>query len=204
MSSLNSRLQTSFASIIFPILILSWTNSSHGLSIDRNSFYRCRTDETAYEALLLDNSRRSFVSRGFISLSTTITASTLFGRKADARGLVTFPCNEQSLLNTYHFMRAGSSLLELEDIWSTNPLFLTNREAALSQQGEDEVRRACSLLKRTGSTPTIVRYSLAASSIDTANIVGEEFKIGRDRIVPEFNYMDPRAIGGKLFMICFT
>jgi hypothetical protein len=149
------------------------------------------------------SSRRSFVRSGFISLSTAITGSTLLGRKAGARGLVTFPCNER-LLNTYHFMRAGSSLLEVEDVWSTNPLFLTNREAALSEQGENEVRRACNLLKRTGITPTIVRYSLAASSIDTANIVGEEFKIGRDRLVPEFNYMDPRAIGGKLFIICFA
>jgi bisphosphoglycerate-dependent phosphoglycerate mutase len=95
-------------------------------------------------------------------------------------------------------MRAGTSLLEAEDILSTNPLFLTNREAALSEKGEDEVRRACNLMKMSGITPTVVRYSLAASSIDSANIVGEELKIGRDRLVPEFNYMDPRAIGGKL------
>ena len=42
---------------------------------------------------------------------------------AQARGLVQFPCRE-GLGNTYHFMRAGESILESEDIWSTNPLFL--------------------------------------------------------------------------------
>lgn len=121
--------------------------------------------------------------------------SSLFGCEADARGLVRFPCNYK-LLNTYHFMRAGSSLLEVDDVWSTNPLFLTNREAALSEEGEIEVRQACNRLKNLGISPTIVRYSIAASCIDTANIVGAEFNIGRDRLVPEFNYMDVRAIGG--------
>lgn len=111
--------------------------------------------------------------------------------------LSVFPAKMQVLLNTYTFMRAGTSLLKLDDVWSTNPLFLTNREAALSEVGEEEVRRACNLLKASGITPTVVRYSLAASCIDTANIVGEELKIGRDRLVPEFNYLDPRAIGGK-------
>lgn len=138
-----------------------------------------------------ETNRRSF-------LGAVVTGSTpLFGsRTAAARGLVRFPCKD-GLLNTYTFMRAGTSLLELDDVWSTNPLFLTNREAALSEVGEEEVRRACNLLKASGITPTVVRYSLAASCIDTANVVGEELKIGRDRLVPEFNYLDPRAIGGK-------
>ena len=38
-------------------------------------------------------------------------------------GLVFFPCTDR-LLNTYHIMRAGESLLETQDILSTNPLFL--------------------------------------------------------------------------------
>lgn len=40
-------------------------------------------------------------------------------------GLVQFPVNDpRDLLNTYHFLRVGDTLLEEEDIWSTNPLFL--------------------------------------------------------------------------------
>ena len=72
----------------------------------------------------------------------------------------------------------------------------TNREAALSELGQEQVINACTYLKSTtGFQPTVVRYSLAAASIDSANIVGEQLNIGRDRLVPEFNYMDPRAIG---------
>ncbi|KAL9186147.1 hypothetical protein ACHAXT_005385 [Thalassiosira profunda] len=144
--------------------------------------------QTQYEQ---QNNRRTFLEGSALSLSYAFGSA---GR-ADARGLVRFPCKEP-FLNTYHFLRAGSSLLEVEDIWSTNPLFLTNREAALSEIGEAQVREACRYLKSTGSNPTVVRYSLAAASIDSANIVGEELRVGRDRLVPEFNYMDPRAIGG--------
>jgi hypothetical protein len=42
---------------------------------------------------------------------------------ANARGLVMFPCKD-AMSNTYHIMRAGESLLEENDQWETNPLFL--------------------------------------------------------------------------------
>lgn len=75
-------------------------------------------------------------------------------------------------------MRAGTSLLEREDVLSTNPLFLTNREAALSDYGEVQVRDACGYLISRDANPTVVRYSLAAAAVDSANIVGEELKVG--------------------------
>lgn len=206
MSLNGSPLPSSASNFIFSILVISsWVNSSLCFLTIQTNLSRQAMELGASNEHDMDkrsksvaDSRRSFFNSGLMSLSTTIIGgSSIFGCKAAARGLVRFPCKEP-LLNTYILMRAGTSLLEAEDILSTNPLFLTNREAALSEKGEDEVRRACNLMKMSGITPTVVRYSLAASSIDSANIVGEELKIGRDRLVPEFNYMDPRAIGGKL------
>lgn len=124
--------------------------------------------------------RRSFLARSGALLLPAVSIPTSSPRSADARGLVRFPCKEP-LLNTYHLMRAGTSLLEEEDVWSTNPLFLTNREAALSDVGVRQVREACRYIASSGSSPTIVRYSIAAAGIDSANIVGEELGIGRDR-----------------------
>ena len=62
-------------------------------------------------------------------LSSALSVSSLLmspSRPASARGLVQFPVdNPDNLLNTYHFLRVGTSLLEEEgDIWTTNPLFL--------------------------------------------------------------------------------
>jgi broad specificity phosphatase PhoE len=109
-------------------------------------------------------------------------------------GLMQFPC-KGDLSNTYYFMRAGQNLMEANDVWSTNPLFLTNREAALSLEGMEQVEAACQFLKEQGILPSIVRYSFAASAMDTANMIGKELQVGRDRLVPEFFYMDPRAVG---------
>jgi broad specificity phosphatase PhoE len=109
-------------------------------------------------------------------------------------GLMRFPCTEP-LHNRYYFMRAGQSLLEEQDIWSTNPLFLTNREAALSQQGRSQVLQAVRKLQEAGIQPSQIRHSLAASAMDTAGMVRDEMKVGQNRINPEFVFMDPRAIG---------
>ena len=111
-------------------------------------------------------------------------------------GLIQFPCVK--LQNTYHLLRAGQSLLEEDDILATNPLFLTNRECALSDLGIQQIEQVCDYLNSGDdvvSAPTVVRHSFAAAAIDTANIVGRELRIGRDRLVPEFFFLDPRAAG---------
>ena len=67
-----------------------------------------------------NDTRRKFLKQTILSSSTIL--SSLSSNVANARGLIRFPCKE--LLNTYHFMRSGTSLLEIDNVWSTNPLFL--------------------------------------------------------------------------------
>lgn len=114
---------------------------------------------------------------------------------ANAMGLVQFPCDPGELMNTYHLMRAGQSGLEAEGILSTNPLFLTNREDALTELGLAQVEEACNEMMARGINPSVVKYSLASKCIDTANVVATKMFVGRNRIVPEFTFMDPRGAG---------
>lgn len=111
----------------------------------------------------------------------------------EAKGFLQFPL-KSPLGNTYHFMRVGTTLLEEEDIWSTNPLYLTNSEDSLSLKGIEEVKTS---LRQIGQDekPTLIRYSLAASATQSANIASTELKVGYDRVIPEFTLMDPRGIG---------
>lgn len=143
--------------------------------------------------------------RGFFRqvVQTSTTAAAMMGLStilpggsspASARGLVRFPC-VTPLLNVYHLMRAGTSLLEEEDIWSTNPLFLTNREAALSEKGFQQVQEAYRILQQADINPSVIKYSLAASAVDTAMVIRDELQVGQNRLIPEFTFMDPRAIG---------
>lgn len=114
---------------------------------------------------------------------------------ANAMGLVQFPCPEGKLLNTYHMMRAGESGMEEQDVLWTNPLFLTNHEDALTELGRVQVEEACNDMMAKGINPSVVKYSLAAKSIETSNIVATTMMIGRNRVVPEFTFMDQRGAG---------
>ena len=59
----------------------------------------------------------------------------------------------------------------------------------------EQIQAACVQLEQSSQSPTVVKFSLAASSIDTAQIVGDALNLGRDRIIPEYTYLDPRGIG---------
>lgn len=110
--------------------------------------------------------------------------------------LLRFPIGPpQSLKNNYHFLRAGSSELEDEGIYSTNPLFLTNRENAMSDEGYKCLKPAIDVLKKTQNQPTVAYHSLAANGMDTGDLIARELKLGRDRLLPEFTYLDQRGIG---------
>jgi broad specificity phosphatase PhoE len=141
--------------------------------------------------------RRRLVALPFLAAVAAACASLPFFSvvpSAGARGLVQFPL-KRPLLNTYHLLRAGSSLLEEQDVYSTNPLFLTNRDSALSPSGQKQVVGACGAMALSGRAPTVVRFSLAASCIDSADAVARELRLGRDRVVAEYTYLDPRAVG---------
>jgi broad specificity phosphatase PhoE len=161
-------------------------------------------DSHDLDAAAFCHPRRKFLRQVMIG-STAAASSLLLGSStgttfpaavppALARGLASFPC-EAPLLNVYHLMRAGTSLLEEEDIWSTNPLFLTNREAALSSTGVEEAQAASRVLQEADIQPSVIKYSLAASSVDTASVIRDELKVGQNRLIPEFTFMDPRALG---------
>ena len=79
----------------------------------------------------------------------------------------------------------------------------TNREAALSDTGVEQVENACRLLEKNGVTITLVKYSLAASCIDTANIVGKELKV---RIAIVFLYRDHNFFmhSNRIFLFLFA
>ena len=103
----------------------------------------------------------------------------------------------RTLKNTYHFIRAGQSELEKDGIYSTNPLFLTNRENALAPEGYNCLQKSLKQLKAASSQmqPTIVFHSLAANSMDTGDYIATELTLGRNILLPEFTYLDQRGIG---------
>jgi len=144
------------------------------------------------------NRRRVFSNSARALFSGLATPFLMNARDPANALLLRFPVNDpstQPLKNTYHFLRAGVSELEAEGIYSTNPLFLTNRDNALSPKGYDCLKSAAEVLKKTSLQPTVVYHSLAANGMDTGDYLAREFRLGRDRLLPEFTYLDQRGIG---------
>ena len=177
----------------FLLLVILKSPRTQGFIVDIPSRYHHGLLAT-HQLFEMDSplSRRDALRAALISFSSSCCFS-LFTEPAHA-DLIQFPISYQ-LKNTYHFMRAGESLLESQDIISTNPLFLTNREDALSPNGVEQVQKACRYLLSQDVNPSLVKFSLAAKCIDTANIVATEMQVGRDKLIPEYTFMDPRGIG---------
>ena len=133
-----------------------------------------------------DVSRRDIL----YSLSVLIAAPQV--ARAD---LIQFPCQPGDLKNNYSFLRAGESLIEADGLWGSNPLFLTNRENALSDNGIAQVQAACADMMERDFNPSVVLFPTAANAIDTADVVASEMRIGRNRVLPEYTNLDGRGIG---------
>ena len=140
-----------------------------------------------------DGSRRHLV----VSIPAAVATAFIMENPQPAGAeLINFPLTKTyKFKNTYHFMRAGESKLEEQDIWETNPLFLTNRENALSKTGEEQVHAACRMMDDAKVNLGVVKFSLAANAIDTSNIIAQDLLVGRNRLVPEYTYLDQRGIG---------
>lgn len=130
-----------------------------------------------------DKSRRNLL--GSLPFTLGLSALVFSPRPAHA-DLIQYPCRPGDLKNTYNFMRAGESLIEEDGLWGSNPLFLTNRENALSDNGINQVHMACAEMLERDFNPSVVLYPTAANAIDTANIVATEMRIGRNRVMPEY------------------
>ncbi|CAB9526129.1 Pfam:PGAM (Partial), partial [Seminavis robusta] len=176
----------------------------------RNRFYSRRSgslllasandnDDTTNEHPSHDDSSLSSSTgrRGFLA---TTSAALLTGLSVNVQpahaGLMQFPCI-RPLKNRYHFMRAGPSELEVNGVYSTNSLFITNRDNALADTPAARriVLDACEVIKASPNFPTVAYHSLAANGMDTADMMATELRISRDRLLPEFTYLDQRGIG---------
>ena len=56
-------------------------------------------------------------------------------------------------------------------------IYRTNREDALSPLGREQIQNACNEMMMKDINPSVVKYSIAAKSIDTANIIAEEMNV---------------------------
>ncbi|GMH87820.1 hypothetical protein TrST_g8528 [Triparma strigata] len=92
-------------------------------------------------------------------------------------------------------MHAGQTLLTSKQTVQTNPLFLTSSQNSLSPLGKQQSSSASTLLKKSPYPPTIIKYPTSTQTYETSYLLSQSLKLGRDRTVPEFTFMDQRGLG---------
>uniref|UniRef100_A0A061RZ05 Phosphoglycerate bisphosphoglycerate mutase family protein n=1 Tax=Tetraselmis sp. GSL018 TaxID=582737 RepID=A0A061RZ05_9CHLO len=109
--------------------------------------------------------------------------------------LVQFPVTE--LHNRYFLVRAGEGVREAQNRVYTNPVNKTSVDSGLSERGKRQVVQvtAPSLeIAGIGDTPWLWA-GMNQRSYQTAEILAGLFQVGRNRIVPEFTFLDARGYG---------
>eukprot|EP00873_Tetraselmis_striata_P036981 jgi/Tetstr1/457245/TSEL_004174.t2 len=116
-------------------------------------------------------------------------------REAQA-ALVQFPVTE--LNNTYYLVRAGQGVREAQGVVYTNPVAKTSMDSGLSEDGKRQVVKgsAPALMAALGRDGTPWLWpSINQRSYQTAEILAALFQVGRNRIVPEYSFLDARGLG---------
>jgi len=146
-------------------------------------------DVTNDSELLVD--RRKVL--GVISLSLT---SCLLPKPSKASGLLSFP-PRAPLNNRYYAVRSGESEADAAGLVATNPAYKLNVSNGLTSNGVIQAEDAAARLEILGVEGSLcfVWYSTTARSTQTATRIGELLGIGRERMVPEFTFLDARGLG---------
>lgn len=129
-------------------------------------------------------------------LTTGAVMGSLISPEKAHSSLVLMPTNE--LNNTYFLVRAGQSEAERDGYVDTNPVSKTSMSNGLSEEGKLQVlRQTYPMLRELGAGDGAPWFwpSTSQGAYQTAEILGYLFQIGRERIVPEYSFLDARGLG---------
>ncbi|CAD7697523.1 unnamed protein product [Ostreobium quekettii] len=111
--------------------------------------------------------------------------------------LVQFPTPR--LANDYYLVRAGETEAEALGYVDTNPVNKTSMINSLSAEGKRQVvGRALKSMRELGVCTASSCWfwpSIAMNAYQTAEILAAVLGVSRDRIVPEYSFLDARGLG---------
>ena len=99
------------------------------------------------------------------------------------------------LRNRYILFRPGETIFEAADLVDSNPINKGAEDRGLTAAGRSQVRRAAELLRERGVDAPIIFYDNGARATQTADILGDALSIPRNRMEPEFRWLEARGYG---------
>eukprot|EP01031_Cornospumella_fuschlensis_P030136 gene30136-36405_t len=108
--------------------------------------------------------------------------------------MLTFPL-PAPLKNNIVLVRSGESFADARHEMQTNPAKKLRQDNALTDMGRKQAVEAAKTIEAFGLSPTYIWVSNTERAYETATIIARECQLGQNRIVPEFSFLDARAVG---------
>eukprot|EP01036_Dinobryon_divergens_P039688 gene39688-52354_t len=108
--------------------------------------------------------------------------------------MLTFPL-PSPLKNNIVLVRSGESFAEQRHELETNPVKKLSQKNALTNEGREQAINAAKSIQSMGFSPTFIWTSNTERAYETAAVMAAELQLGQNRIVPEYSFLDARAVG---------
>lgn len=95
----------------------------------------------------------------------------------------------------YILLRPGETTFEAAGIVDSNPINKGVSERGLTSKGREQVRKSVEAMKARGISDPVVFFDSGARASQTADIVASELLISRNRMEPEFRWLEARGLG---------
>jgi broad specificity phosphatase PhoE len=109
-------------------------------------------------------------------------------------GMLTFPLN-YPLKNNIVLIRAGESFADARHEVQTNPVKKLRQDNALTAKGREQIIETAKQLELAGYQPSFIWVSNTERAYESAAVLARQIQLGQNRIVPEFSFLDARAVG---------
>ncbi|KAG5179958.1 hypothetical protein JKP88DRAFT_71705 [Tribonema minus] len=103
------------------------------------------------------------------------------------------------LNNRYFLMRSGQSFADAAGQIQTHPIYKLHMSNGLTELGRRQAEKAAESLSGLGAGQdnrgVIIYHDISARCLETANVLCDCMEIGRERVVPEYAFLEPRGMG---------
>ena len=130
-----------------------------------------------------------------LKLAVATSATSIFlPVQSSWAGMLIFPLPEP-LKNNIVLVRSGESYADSRHEIETNPVKKLQQNNGLTPKGRDDMLKVAQRLEEIDFQPSFIWASNTERAYESARVLAEDLKLGQNRIVPEYSFLDARAMG---------